>query len=175
MVTEGLSSFSQQQISKEELSPSKQLLMFMSLSHPPYMGITQYTGLLKENTLWKGSITSFKLCMGILACGFLQKQFRISCRNVCYSHREFVILGCLPRCLFNIMVIVRCYSFESNLSLGLFIKKECNVVLQSSKQEEETFPYEVIIVFTQCIFGARWVVLKKYVKRKESPYRGVGE
>ena len=54
---------------------------------------------------------------------------------------------------------MRLLLFPTNLTMVwyakvLLIKEECNVVLQSSKHEEITFPHEYLFVFTLYITGA---------------------
>ena len=64
-------------------------------------------------------------------------------------------------CLFSLISFCTCdsYYFESNLGLVLlmkvlFTKNVCNVVLQSSKPEEITFPPGIMFVFMPYFIGA---------------------
>ena len=52
------------------------------------------------------------------------------------------------------------YYFRSNLSLMLLIKKACNVVFQSSKDEELSLSHEFFLIAIRLPHGQLWAILK---------------
>ena len=82
-----------------------------------------------------------------------------------FTHQVFH-LKCL---FFFLLLLIRdtCYYFGSNLRLVLlmkvlFMKKVCNVVFQSSKNEEMTLPHEFIFLLIRYFIGTK--LSRKFVK-----------